>query len=234
MTDRELVPTQSAFLELKAERAGMQEGYRFLDEKRLILAGEIMANLRAYDATWAHWQKAEATARQAVRAAVGRHGLDELSLYPPEVADCGLETKSRSVLGVRIEEPAPVGHSAGGAQASADLGDDRFAAPGADDDDLRTQETAVSSRDVPANRSPEAQACRTAFGALLPLAARLAVLSGNLERLRVEYLRTSRRARALEDVLLPETDARLAAIEAALEELEREEAVRVRQRSPAA
>jgi V/A-type H+/Na+-transporting ATPase subunit D len=63
---------------------------------------------------------------------------------------------------------------------------------------------------------------------LLPIAARLAVLTGNLERLRVEYLRTSRRARALEDVLLPEMDARIDVIDNALEELEREEAVRVR------
>ena len=62
----------------------------------------------------------------------------------------------------------------------------------------------------------------------MPLAARLAVLTGNLERLRVEYLRTSRRARALEDVLLPEIDERLGVIDNALEEQEREEAVRVR------
>jgi vacuolar-type H+-ATPase subunit D/Vma8 len=54
MPDRELIPTQSAFLELTAERAGMREGYRFLDEKRLILASEILANLDAYDAAKAH------------------------------------------------------------------------------------------------------------------------------------------------------------------------------------
>ena len=38
------LPTQSAFLELKEERVGMQEGYRFLDEKRLILAAESWPN----------------------------------------------------------------------------------------------------------------------------------------------------------------------------------------------
>ena len=57
---------------------------------------------------------------------------------------------------------------------------------------------------------------------------RLADLVANLERLRAEYARTARRARAMEDVLLPEIDGTLSAIDTALEELEREEAVRVR------
>ena len=77
--------------------------------------------------------------------------------------------------------------------------------------------------------SPEAELCRNAFSDLIPRAARLAVLSGNLERLRLEYTRTARRARALEDVLLPEIDDTLKDIDVALEELEREEAIRVRQ-----
>jgi V/A-type H+-transporting ATPase subunit D len=45
MTERAIVPTRSAFLELKEERSGMREGYRSLDEKRLILAAEILAEL---------------------------------------------------------------------------------------------------------------------------------------------------------------------------------------------
>ena len=214
MTDRELVPTQSAFLELKVERAGMQEGYRFLDEKRLILAAEILANLRDYEATVLRWRAAEGPARKALRAAVGRHGLDELSVYPALATECVLGSESRSVLGVRIETPVPVeagDPEPGVSQTSGAVGLDR------DVDDRG-----------PANRSPEADACRVAFAELMPIAARLALLTGNLERLREEFLRTARRARALEDVLLPEMDARLALIDNALEELEREESVRVR------
>jgi V/A-type H+-transporting ATPase subunit D len=79
-----------------------------------------------------------------------------------------------------------------------------------------------------ANASPEGDACRDAFADMLPRAARLAVLTGNLERLRLEYTRTERRARALEDVLLPEIEDDIKTIDAALEELEREEAMRVR------
>jgi V/A-type H+-transporting ATPase subunit D len=44
----------------------------------------------------------------------------------------------------------------------------------------------------------------------------------------MEYIRTARRARALEDVLLPAMDETLKAVDAALEELDREEAIRVR------
>jgi V/A-type H+-transporting ATPase subunit D len=231
MTDRELAPTHSAFLELKAERAGMQEGYRFLDEKRLILAGEILANMRAYDAAQAEWRQAQTRAREALRGAVGRHGLDELGLYPAAAATCGLATVTRSVLGVRIEQiatPADAAAEALRRSASVDpsgvpAGERAFAGGSAP----------PAGAAPPAMQSPEADAAREAFAALLPIAARLAVLSGNLQRLRVEYLRTSRRARALEDVLLPETDARLAAIDTALEELEREEAVRVRWRGGA-
>jgi V/A-type H+-transporting ATPase subunit D len=46
--------------------------------------------------------------------------------------------------------------------------------------------------------------------------------------LRREYRRTERRARALENILLPEIEAVLQVIEDHLEALDREEAVRVR------
>ena len=201
MTGREIIPTQSAYLELKAERVGMHEGYRFLDEKRLILAAEILAGLREYEQAMASWREGQADALAELRAALGRHGIEELSIYPPlEPPECALAGAARSVLGVRIEDWPR--------EAAAVF----EPSPGT---------TAV-------NQSPEAEECRTAFARLLPIAARLACLTGNLERLRVEYVRTARRARALEDVLLPEIDDSLRAIDTALEELEREEAVRVR------
>jgi V/A-type H+-transporting ATPase subunit D len=200
MADREIIPTQSAYLELKAERAGMDEGYRFLDEKRLILASEILVMLREYEQTMQRWGAAYGEARTAVRAALGRHGLEGLSVYPPAApADCTKAPGTRSVLGVRVEEPPAVDEPEPGPVAEAAF-----------------------------NRSPEAEHCRRCFLRLPPLAARLAVITGNLERLRREYLRTARRARALEDVLLPEIDSTLRVVDSALEELEREEAIRVR------
>ncbi|WP_200346136.1 V-type ATP synthase subunit D [Halochromatium glycolicum] len=263
MNDRELVPTQSAFLELKAERAGMQEGYRFLDEKRLILAAEILANLKTYEALLRDWRALEQRARASFRAAIGRHGLEGLTVYPPLQADCRLHCASRSVLGVRIEEPhetkregssraepEPSGPELSRPESSrpepSRAGSNKAGPNGAqpqtafDEADEESAES-IAAGDAPTGKtdpapavfssvfqSPEADACRAVFAELMPIATRLAVLTGNLERLRGEYLRTARRARALENLLLPELDAQLSLIENALEEQEREEAVRVR------
>jgi V/A-type H+-transporting ATPase subunit D len=62
----------------------------------------------------------------------------------------------------------------------------------------------------------------------LTQAVALAAQAGNLERLGREYRRTARRARALEDVLLPEINEAVADVSGRLEEIDREEAIRVR------
>jgi len=199
MSEREVTPTHSAFLELKEERAGMQEGYSFLDEKRLILASEILAELSRYEAEMTAFRQAYEAAARVLKAAAARHGLEGLELYPPAASLGGeMLLSSRSVLGVTVHEI---------------------------DCKVGEQEPPL----VSVEQSPEAEQCRAAFLDLVPRAAGLAVLVGNLERLRLEYTRTARRARALEDVLLPEIDDTLRAIDSALEELEREEAIRVRQ-----
>jgi len=198
MPDREATPTHSAFLELKEERAGMQEGYGFLDEKRLILASEILVQLARFEQEMGAFRGDYALATSSLRAAAARHGIEGLTLYPT-APDLGgeLQIVSRSVLGVMVQE--------------AEL---LVADP--------------ESMPVAVDQSPEAEQCRDAFRALIPRAARLANLAGNLERLRLEYRRTARRARALEDVLLPEIEERIKSVDIALEELEREESIRVR------
>jgi V/A-type H+-transporting ATPase subunit D len=82
--------------------------------------------------------------------------------------------------------------------------------------------------------SPELAACRRAFGALLDAAVPLAATEGNLERLSQEYRRSVRRARALQDVLLPESERALREVETALEELEQQDLVSMRHRPQAA
>lgn len=198
MPDREITPTHSAFLELKDEKAGMQEGYRFLDEKRLILASEILAGLASYEREMAEFRDAHAAAARALKAAAARHGLQGVQVYPAAPTLGGqMHLARRSVLGVIVNE------------ITCEMGDQAPPPPSVE-------------------QSPEAEACRAAFRTLVPRAAHLAAIAGNLERLRVEYTRTARRSRALEDVLLPELDETLRTIDTALEELEREEAVRVR------
>ena len=58
-------------------------------------------------------------------------------------------------------------------------------------------------------------------------------VSGNLYRLLAEYRLTERRARALENVILPEIDQSLREMSAHLEELDLEDAIRVRLQSNA-
>jgi len=83
-----------------------------------------------------------------------------------------------------------------------------------------------------ANQSPEAEQCKLLYLEIVRLGIALAALRGNLLRLFEEYQLTSRRARALEDVLLPEMDRTLAELNDSLEELDREESTRVRFRRP--
>jgi V/A-type H+-transporting ATPase subunit D len=97
------------------------------------------------------------------------------------------------------------------------------------------QQAAWSATTEPAapavNPSPEARDCRAAFAALLAAAVPLAAVTGNLERLSREYRRSVRRARALQDVMLPELGRSIHGIETRLEELEQEEAVLMRRRA---
>lgn len=197
MTD--ITPTRSAVIELKDERHAMREGYIFLDEKCLLLAGEILLELKRYQALNQAFASAHERAIAALEAAVGRHGLEGLQVYPAlDLSDAAFAHKSRSLMGVRLQE--------------AELRVDDMALPAA------------------VNRSPEAEACRGAFAALLKQAAALAALSGNLERLFFEYRRSVRRARALQDVLLPEIDRTVYDIETRLEEVEQEDAIWTRRR----
>ena len=59
----------------------------------------------------------------------------------------------------------------------------------------------------------------------------LAGVSGNLYRLLAEYRITERRSRALENIILPEIRLALHEMSSHLEELELEDAIRVRLRS---
>ncbi len=69
--------------------------------------------------------------------------------------------------------------------------------------------------------------------ALIEAATPVAASAGNLERLQREYRRSARRARALQDVLLPEADRTRSELETRLEELEQEDAIWMRQRASA-
>ena len=191
-------PTRSAVIEMKDERRAMHEGYVFLDEKCLLLAGEILRELELHGRLQRDFFARHDAALAALRAAVARHGLEGLQVYPPiDLGEARVATRTRALMGVRLQE--------------AEL------------------ETSAAPAPEAVNRSPEAEACRRAYAAVLAAATTLAALSGNLERLSLEYRRSVRRARALQDVMLPDLDHSIYDIENRLEELEQENAIWMRQ-----
>jgi V/A-type H+-transporting ATPase subunit D len=200
MIGPEQAPTRAAVLELKAERLVVTEAYDFLDEKRLLLAAELLRQLERYERLLEEIQSLSATAREALRAAVQLHGLQGLSIYPAaQLAEAGLRHTRRNFMGVALV-------------------DTLLEVPASED----------SSPRLAANPSVEAEQCRDLFRQLLQRGAVLAGVSGNLYRLLSEYRLTERRARALENVIIPEIEQALADMTTYLEELDLEEAVRAR------
>ena len=193
----DLAPSRSVILELRDERRTMAEGYAFLDEKCLLLAGEIVRELKRYAAAREEVDGLCAKSAAALQSALARHGLEELSVLPaPDLRGASIVHEWRSVMGVKLDRAS-------------------WTAPG----------------DSPARepwRSPEDSACRDAFAALISAATVLGGIAGNLERLSEEYRRSIRRARALNDVLMPELDRTVGELETQLEDLEREDAIAMR------
>ena len=94
--------------------------------------------------------------------------------------------------------------------------------------ELLVPESQTRGPRLASNPSSEAEECRTVFADMLQHSAALAGVSGNLHRLLEEYRLTERRARALENVILPEIEQSLNEMNSYLEEADLEDAVRVR------
>ena len=151
---RQATPTRSEYLGLREERQLILEGYEFLDEKRIILAHEILRQLAAYRDARAGYRHAHAEAVKLLAAAVARHGLEGLSVYPPRLDKrINIERRDRRFLGLEIIEFE-------GAEIES-----------------------IASPTRPALPSPEAELCSGHFAGLAKRAAELACLSANLWRL---------------------------------------------------
>ncbi|MCC4115958.1 V-type ATP synthase subunit D [Aromatoleum toluclasticum] len=191
-------PTRSRLIALLQEQHAMQEGYVFLDEKCLILAGAMLRELERHDALRAAFDATHAAAVEALRDAIARHGLEGLSVYPGAGEGAVTVAQSQtSLIGIALKRCELV------------------------------VATKLAGREAEFP-SPEAEACREAFLSLASAAAALAASVGNLVRLQHEYRRTARRVASLHDVVLPELEREVKSITGQLEELERDEALWVR------
>jgi V/A-type H+-transporting ATPase subunit D len=134
---------------------------------------------------------------------VKRHGLQGLGVYPAAALEgARVETARRNLMGVTLVETV-----------------------------LQIDESETETAIAACNPSGEARDCRAAFRELLLLSTALAGVSGNLYRLFAEYRRTERRARALENIILPDIETTLGRMSSYLEEIDLEDAVRARPRS---
>lgn len=103
----ERTATRSAVIALREERKAMREGCAFLDEKCLLLAGRMLAELRARDALALAIAGPLARATAALAGALGRHGLVGLQAQPPlGPGTRRLVARSRPLLGVPLLEAA--------------------------------------------------------------------------------------------------------------------------------
>lgn len=202
MTGPGQAPTRAALLELQNELGVVNEAYAFLDEKRLLLAAELLRQGKIYRRQQEKLDTLHAHARQHLQQAVKRHGLQGLEVYPAaSLAGARLQSTNRNFMGVTLVETQLQGHASASAHAT------------------------------PVNPSSEAEACFPLFREIVRLSAELAGVSGNLYRLLAEYRVTERRSRALENVILPEIQQSLKEMTTHLEELDLEDAIRVRLRA---
>src|SRR5512146_928083 len=90
-----IIATRVALLELRDERRLVQEGYELLDEKRVMLAAEILRQLREHTALQVRLREHETAARAAFDAAVALHGFDDLTVAPPVPLQSALLRRER-------------------------------------------------------------------------------------------------------------------------------------------
>ena len=190
--------SRSAFLDLQDEKRLVNDGYEFLDEKRILLAAELLRQRGAWREARAAFMERWDEAAKQLPAAAADQGLEGLQVHPRYTLDsAGPEISERPYVGQVLVEAS-----------------------------LRSDGTELS-RD-PIRPSREVRCLAAAFRALLEAAAPLAAITVNLKRLMREYRRTERRVRALENVVLPEISQDLAAMEEHLDLNDQEEVIRVR------
>ncbi len=102
----EFTPTRSLAIALADERRTMREGYAFLDEKCLLLAGEMLREVKRHRAIVALAAPLQARAGRALDAALLRHGLNGLQVYPAPPGEQRLRIERRALLGVAMRDAA--------------------------------------------------------------------------------------------------------------------------------
>ncbi len=199
-SQREITATRIALMDLKDEQQLVREGYELLDEKRILLAAEMRRQLERLVLLRRVCDALMAELRSRTVAAVNRHGLEELWAYPPlTLTGDRLELTRTRLFGLELLTGR-----------------------------LRPPAHPRAASEPPVNPTPEARGCTDAQLRFLERAVELAVCCVNLRRLVRDYVRTERRARAIENVLMPEIESALKTVDERLESMDQEELARQR------
>lgn len=101
----DLIPSRAALLQLRDEKDLMQEGHAFLDEKRALVAAEIVNQLKQYVSLQRTLETQWKRARNSLSQSIREHGFEPLGVAnAPHEVDANLTTQTRSLLGVRLLE----------------------------------------------------------------------------------------------------------------------------------
>ena len=200
MAELSWAPTasRSALLEIKDELRLVKDGYEFLDEKRILLAAEMLRQRDEYRARQQNFMERFLKAAEALVEAAADQGLQGLEVAPQtNLPEAHIERETRAYVGqVLLDARFAPGEPVDGPEA------------------IRP--------------TPQLAAFREAFSELIGSATSMAASGANLARLAHEYRRTERRVRALENIVLPEIHRDIDFMEEHLELVEQEEVIRVR------
>ncbi len=191
-------PTRSNLLKTRQELRFAREGYEILDQKRVVLAKELVRLANDAEALQDKVEKLLAGAYRAQEKAMltmGRERVEWAALAVHKTVD--VQVKHRGVMGISLPlidasgEPPEMTYSLGDTAASLD----------------------------------EASA---AFREVLGYIPELSRLVTSVWRLAVELRKTQRRVNALEFIFIPQYEETITFIQSSLEEREREETFRLK------
>ncbi len=185
-------PNKALLLQHREEARLVADGKAVLEQQRELLARELLGLIRRCETLQQTFDQRFRTAREALRLAVLRHGLNGLSGFRFDSTLPAVTWEQQKRFGASLLKPNTVTHA-----PPPELG------PGWENS-LELERAVIS------------------IHRLVEIAAELAPLENNLARLNKVFRRVQRRVNALENILLPELQSKVKEMGDALDEMERE------------
>ena len=192
-------PTKSNLMKAQAGLKMAEQGYDLLDRKRKLLERELTSLEKKKEGLAGDLRQTFIEAYEALKEANISMGIDRVEQFAENVnVEDGVEIKFYSVMGVEV----PV--------VRLNEPERRYPPTGMYKTNLSLDEATMK------------------FDRAKALAVQLAELTGGIDRLAVNAMKTGKRANALKNIMIPRYKALIAEISSSLEEKEREEFSRLK------